>query len=373
MHSLTDSVDVDFTSPCDESYKIDDDHKYDITSHTDCRIVGDDDLDLRHECINDGYAYILSFEIIKSGIKPFLRYKMINSTHGLTFEKLKLTRGKVPIIKQYQYMGLYDKDNIQYLFFMKNDNTYKVTEISSKNKYHHVLIHDIMNTKHHYGLNISNHVIDFFTKNNQFLFLEDENNQLVETPITGYRGDYYRKISVMAGLGMPRSGPYASLGPYYYFGSYERSLRYASKTIDRKPLTIKGENITIRDTPVYTKGGIVKYALFMGCSKVMLNLKDDPKDNSFESQKLASERKFIKDTLRLRDTNGTWTTQYDSVIQPVLEIYDRDLNIDRILDPQFTVKSYEQQFPLEYAYYKTDHVSKNTSTGLYNTKDIIML
>jgi len=77
--------------------------------------------------------------------------------------------------------------------------------------------------------------------------------------------------------------------------------------------------------------------------------------------------------LRIRDTYGTWISKFSSVIQPELELYDRDLNIERTLDPQFVVKSYEQQFPLEYAYYKTDHITKDPSTDFYNTKDIIML
>ena len=90
---------------------------------------------------------------------------------------------------------------------------------------------------------------------------------------------------------------------------------------------INGEKITIGDTPIFTKGCIVKYALFLGNSKLMLNLENDPEDDSEISKHFSKENKFIKDTLKLRDTNGKWTKQFDSVIQSELEIFDRKLRI----------------------------------------------
>lgn len=370
MSDDLDYIDVDFTSPCDDYVNEDNE---DAISTTECRMVGDDDLDMRSGKIKGGYGYVLYFEIIRSSMKPFLRYRLERKQQTLEFEKIKLTDGKVPPLKDAKYVGLYEYTGEQYLFFMKEEEEYVVNEISSKDKHFYLLVHDIMNVKHHYDLVVSKSVIEFFMKNEHFIFLEDENNHLIETPTTGYRGDYSNKVTIMAGLGMPRSGPYASLGPFYYFGSYERSLRYAAITMNGKPLEINGKKLTVGDTPVYTKGGIVKYALFLGCSKVMLNLKDDKKDTSFESQKLASERKFIKDTLRIRDTNGTWAEDFNSIIQPELVLYDRELAAERTLDPQFVLKSYEQQLPLEYAYYKTGHITKDFSTGFYNIKDIVML
>lgn len=371
MSDDLDYIDVDFTSPCDEY--VHEDNEDPIPS-TECRMVGDDELDIRSKTIKGGYGYMLYFEIVSSSMKPFLRYRLEKRQQTLEFEKIKLTDGKVPTMDGAKYVGLYEYQGEQYLFYMKKDEVeYIVNEISSKHKHVYILVHDIMNVKQHFGLAVARSVTEFFIKNENFIFLEDENNHLIETPITGYRGDYYKKVSIMAGLGMPRSGPYASLGPFYYFGSYERSLRYAAITMNGKSLEINGKKLTVGDTPVYTKGGIVKYALFLGCSKVLLNLKDDKKDTSFESQKLASERKFIKDSLRIRDTTGTWAENFTSIIQPELVIYDRDLNIERTLDPQFVLKSYEQQLPLEYAYYKTSHITKDLSTGFYNINDVVML
>jgi len=133
--------------------------------------------------------------------------------------------------------------------------------------------------------------------------------------------------------------------------------------VSGKPLVINGIEITIGDTPVYTKGGIVKYALFLGNTKVLLNLKTDPEDDSYESKLLASKRNFIKDTLKLRDTNGKWTKDYNSVIQPQVTIYDSDLKYNRTLEPQYVIKQFEQQIVTEYAYYDTNHITKIQTLG----------
>lgn len=344
MYDDQDYIDVDFTSPCDDYVT---EGNEDTNTTSECKMVGDDELDIRSEKIKGGYGYVLYFEIVLSGMKPFLRYRLEKIHRTLEIEKIRLTKGKVPVMEHAKYVGMYEYLGEQYLFFMKKDAVeYVVNEISSKHKYYYLLVHDIMNVKHHFGLTVAKSVIEFFMHNEHFIFLEDENNHLIETPTTGYRGDYYHKISIMAGLGVSRSGPYASLGPFYYFGSYEQSIRDAAITINEKPLEVNGKKLTIGDTPVYTKGGIVKYALFLGCSKVTLDLKD---------------------TLRNRDMNGTWAEQFNSIIQPELVIYDRTL------DSQFVLKSYEQQFPLEYAYYKTSHITKDISTGLYNIKDVVML
>jgi hypothetical protein len=205
------------------------------------------------------------------------------------------------------------------------------------------------------------------------LYLLDDSSNIIETPESVYYGDYYKKIGIIGGLGMPRSSPYSSLGPYFYFGNYDRALRYAAITTNGKPLEIMGEKITIKDSPVYTKGGMVKFAIFLGKSKVMFNLPDDPKDESDLSLELAEKRLFIKDSLRLRDNKGRWTTEYNSVVQPDLYIYDRELKFDRKLDAAFIIEFFDQQIPINYAYFKTDHIKQNKKTTFYNVKDITMI
>lgn len=337
------------------------------------RLLGDDDLDIRKKTIRQGRSVIMWFEIITNYAKPYIRYRLCKTDNTITFEYAKIQSGEIPKILGASYVGLHEFEETQYLFYCSDKETHEVNNITTDDKYYYLLMDDIVNLKKYYGIHVADAVPKFFIKNDQFIFLVDEHDAIIEIPISGFRGEYYKKIGLLAGLGMPRSGPYASLGPYFYFGDFDRSLRFAAITLNGKSKEVMGEKLTIGDSPVFTKGGMVKYALFMGNSKVMLNLKHDIKDDSYESLILASKRKFIKDTLSLRDSVGKWSGQFDSVIQPELKILDRDLGIVRNLDPQFILKTFEQQVPLDYAYFKTDNITKNKETGFYNALEAIMI
>ena len=365
----TDSANViDFTAPNKFTHNYENEAGFKSYS-----LLGDEDLDIRKKSIKSGVAVIIEFKIVTNSILPYLLINMYkNSNNKLMFHKRKVQDGEIPNISNTDYEGLYRHEGVQYMFFKINNNDNKVVNISSDDKEYLLLVDDIVNSQKYYNFEVEQEVTDFFIKNDKFIFLIDEKKMLIEIPIAGYIGDYYKKIGLLAGLGMNRSGPYSSLGPFFYFGNFDRSLRYAAITINGEPLEIIGKRITIENTPVFTKGGVVKYAVFMGNSKVLLNLPDDEKDDSYESTKLASERKFIKDTLKLRDTNGKWTKMYDSVIQPELKIFDRDLGFERLLDPQFIVKSFDRQIPLDYAYFNTSHINKKDN-GMYNVSELTMI
>lgn len=367
----TDSTNViDFTAPNKFTHNYNYKDEAGFKSYS---LLGDEDLDIRKKSIKSGLAVIIEFKIVTNSILPYLLIKMYkNRDNKLGFHKRKVQDGEIPNISNTDYEGLHRHEGIQYMFFKINNNDNRVVNISSDDKEYLLLVDDIVNRQKYYNFEVEQEVTDFFIKNDKFIFLIDEKKMLIEIPISGYIGDYYKKIGLLAGLGMNRSGPYSSLGPFFYFGSFDRSLRYAAITINGEPLEIIGKRITIENTPVFTKGGVVKYAVFMGNSKVLLNLPDDEKDDSYESTKLASERKFIKDTLKLRDTNGKWTKMYDSVIQPELKIFDRDLGFERMLDAQFIVKSFDRQIPLDYAYFNTSHINKKDN-GMYNVSELTMI
>jgi len=144
LYNVDEYVDYDFTSPCDEY--IEDNDRLFISSES--RMIGDSDLDLRCGSIREGTGYVLWFEIIKSSMKPFLRYRLERQDQTLVFEKIKLISGKIPEIKNATYNGLYEYHNEQYLFFTKQEDIeYIVSEISSKQKHFYVMVHDIMNLK----------------------------------------------------------------------------------------------------------------------------------------------------------------------------------------------------------------------------------
>jgi len=255
-----------------------------------CRMLGDEDLDLRTSSIRIHTCVRIHYQLIENGVLPYLRFKLNINKGLLEFETFKLTHKHVPTVEHETYCGLYEYENLQYLFY-KNDSTrQEVTQITKHDQSYWLTVDDIVNLKQYFNIGVLEQVTRFFTIHPKFIRVVNENDAIFETPTTAYRGDYYKKVSLIAGMGMRREDTYASLGPYYYFGSYRRSLRYAAVTVSGKPLVINGIEITIGDTPVYTKGGIVKYALFLGNTKVLLNLKTDPEDDSYESKLLASKR-----------------------------------------------------------------------------------
>ena len=370
IEPIEESDGFDYSTPKNHVY---DEQIIKKSNTKECRLLGDDELDIRKKSIRKGESVIIEFKIIKNNMKPYLMFKFYKKRgNSLGFDRMQIKEKEIPEITDATYSGLYEYSGTQFLFFHINIEEHTVNNITSKDKSYFLLVHDIVNTKKYYDFNVDDEVADFFIKNDKFVFLVDENESIIEIPISGFRGDYYKKIGLLAGLGMNRTGPYSSVGPYFYFGNFDRSLRYAVLTVNGKPLEIMGKNITIENTPVYTKGGVVKYALFMGNSKVMMNLENDEEDDSYESIVLASEREFIKDTIKMRDTNGKWAKLYDSVVQPEVKLFDKELGIDRLLDPQFIVKTSQQQIPIDFAYFRTDHVTKNND-GMYNVLEATMI
>lgn len=332
----------------------------------------DDDLDLRPESVENKSSFIVFFCINCKGLKPFIEFKLYKYKEGLDLHKTNIN-STIPSFDNFDYNGILKFNNDQYLFYKFNNPTKIIESINSSQNEYWATITDIINLQSFYNYKILNNVYYFLIHNLKALYLLDDSSNIIETPSSVYYGDYYKKIGLIGGLGMPRSSPYSSLGPYFYFGNYDRALRYAAITFNGKPLEIMGEKITIKDTPVYTKGGMVKFAIFLGKSKVMFNLPDDQKDDSDLSLELAEKRLFIKDSLRLRDNSGKWTKEYNSVIQPNLYLYDRELKFDRKLDAAFVIEFFDQQIPINYAYFKTDHIKQNKKTSFYNVKDITMI
>ena len=92
--------------------------------------------------------------------------------------------------------------------------------------------------------------------------------------------------------------PYASLGHYYYFSNYKRALEFA--TIDKtQAFNDKSSlNLTRCDTNIYTMGGVVLFAIFLGRTKVLLNREIDDKDMSKYSREMSKKNIFVDKTMR---------------------------------------------------------------------------
>ena len=83
------------------------------------------------------------------------------------------------------FMGFKKFNNHLYAFYELFENN---TEIEAKNNnFEKCLIYEILNTKKIKDTNISNNVVDFFYNNSFFSYLYDNNEQLIEIPITAFK------------------------------------------------------------------------------------------------------------------------------------------------------------------------------------------
>lgn len=358
--------DVDFTIDLADNLRLIDPGITPIC--TTCTYMLDHILDIRQTSIKKKTYRILYYSICTVAMKPFLLFRLKNIQGKCMFYDIEITQaGKIPNIKDNIFQGVIENTDVLVYEFKYNETDVK--RVTYEDKDIIVTIDDIVNQKRSFSWDIDSCVTDLFKKHEELIYLQDDRGELVETPMSAYKGEYYKMVGVLAGLGVSRAGPYSSLGPYFMFSDYARALRFGVVTLNGKPKYVDGKSITRDETPVFTRGGLIKYILFLGNTKVMLNLPSDPDDDSLESVKLAKKRSFFKDTAKLRDSAGKWAKEYDSVMQPLITIYDTELKRSRVLDSQVVVKDFKQQHPLQYGFLDTSNVSLDESTGFYNVNE----
>ena len=252
------------------------------------------------------------------------------------------------------YMGYMRYGNETFLWYNgRLSNKYELVSGKYNDKLWFATVSEIVNNRKMLSFDIDQSITNLFLQNSRLIYIADSTGKPYDIPTVGYFGSYYKRIGVTAVLGVRKEGPQASLGPYYYFGAYSRAIRYALWTTDYKPKLIDGEKLTVDDTGRYTRGGIVRFALFMGKEDVKLGRDSDKKDDTNASRKFIADRPHMKDTLQMRDTAGTWSYSFDSIVQGRHTIIRKD-GSEFTLSPQMVVKDYAQQFPLSYHYVDTN-------------------
>ena len=323
-----------------------------IQKITEYSYLGDEFLD--PSMPESGLVYVIYYRVITSALQPFLCFDMVAREKNVSIPMVDiLSSSWKPTNGEYQ--GYYVSKGKTYIFVNMKD-TYEVELYSVKKNMISCTVDDICNSGKIYDLFIDKQTRDFFLQNDQFVRLNGPNGELIDTPLTGYFGSYWKRIAVTAALGPFVMSPYASLGPYYYFGTFESALRYA--VIDPSKGEIgksKSLVLTHEDTDIFTKGGIVKFILFLGRTKVLLNRSSDVDDDSEFTLGLAENNKFVDATLKIRDNDGKWTKNYDSVIVTAYPSFSK-LEQTRDLEPQIVLKSFSQQAPISYVYIDTSKI-----------------
>jgi len=306
-----------------------------------------DELNKNVEDLADtGFLFLCEYSINTDGVTPFLQFHLSKTLNKeLSFICLPYTNKECNSLTSLSnFKGfLKEKSNV-YMFFEMDNKT------ASNKKRVSVLSEEIINKEHVFGFKISEIVNIFFVnKHNIFLFLTDERGKLYELPCSAYCGDEKDGAEFAAYFGVSPSKRLALVGSYYYFTNYENALKNSTQHPSKKAIYKYSKKISDVNGVYYERGRVLRFALFLGNTRVVMNHPNDPHDESEIKQKLLEETKStssgeynkLKQTMRISDHDGKWTKEYDSVfINNYLKLDDgTELNEG----PYWVVKEYNQQ------------------------------
>lgn len=320
----------------------------------------------------DQYVTIILcvYLINSNGKTPFLQYLLVNNGYDtLTLPKLPVYAlfNKDSIIpysgvylsgilqtdkfeefsNNMAFDGFYEYNDDLYLFFDITNCKINIDETYLSGHVRFGLIDEIVNHKNICNIQIDYNTSMFFIKNESITYLYDEQNNPYEIPVVGFVGKpTEKKVNFVMMFGESAKDKSAIVGPYFYFTSFHHAIRQGGWSQDYKSETLYDTIIT-DENGKYKKGGLVRFALFVGKTKYVENAPNESNDESeikkqrLEDNNLDRKREIL--TLRISDHDGIWSKTYDSVYLGKLELDDGSFLDDA---PMLVLRDYEQQIPL---------------------------
>ena len=330
--------------------------------------------------VNDVLIKICGYEIKNNGTIPYLKYLLYKDEFSdtLFFPTLPLTYTNInsdSVIKMSKlnlfsllqlnnyadfeskicFKGfLRETDKIIHIFFDLTECKLQINDIYRENKMWFTLLDEIINQRNVCNIFIEGSVSNFFIINNDFIYLKNKNGDNYELPIVGYigmNGNNYSKVSFIYTFGNPSKDKTAMLGPYSYFTDFKNSIRQGGWSETGKPVKPDDSSVLITDNEYgrYKKGGIVRFAMFLGKMKMVENLPNDESDGSLTKKERLEDPDLDKHmemlTMRISDHDGKWVENYDSVFVGKIEL-DNGAYLKNT--PIYVLKEYEQQIPLSF-------------------------
>lgn len=312
--------------------------------------------------------------------KPYLLFNLVRKKDVFSWPTINMNGKTISNVITYikknlgcrscvlTYEGYYTYNNKLQVWFRYSYNDETIKEGKYADPQVWALSSEIINFRKILTFSIDDNVTRFFLRNNDFIYLKNNLGRIYETPIVAYYGNYYKHIAFSATVGVLRGDVDGPLGPYYYFGNYAKAMKFAiRKGTEAKGRgtyvedTIGGEKLVVEGEGRYTKGGLLRVALFLGKTAVLLNRKEDKADSSDITLEFSKTNNFVKALSKIRDSGGRWTDRHDSVIQgeQTIVIGGEEYNFQ----PTYAVYHYDQQYPLSYYYVNTDQKNINSGKG----------
>ena len=271
-----------------------------------------------------GLVNIVPYQINKSGKYPFLQYYLLKYLHGqeemlpdeyVSFLKfnhrdnsnvLDICAAALDILflsyedvdPKYEYNGYLFYEGEYYIFFDCSEYNMQTHNLNKQNDIWLTLVDEIINYKMVCQFKIDDKVSQFFLTHPEFIKLQNpESTNYYESPIVAYIGCSTKKRDFLATFGQLPD----KMDGLYYFTQFDN---------------------VYTDT-VNKRSGLIRFAIFAGNMKVMINGKD--KENKEENKEEEEEEEEVD-----------WTI-YDSIY----------------LDKKWVIKDYNQQVIL------TSHLREN--------------
>jgi len=318
----------------------------------------DDTLNLNNKIDN---FYICGYRVNNNDLYPFLNFLLKNDfeTNELVFPSLKIN-GALLLTKiqnlcniksllnlalyniilddKYEFKGFYIYKKNIYLFFDFTNCNLIINNTHKNSIIWPTLIDEIINKKNVCNIKINSDVTNFFNKNTDFIFLKDSNEKNYEIPCITYVGKEFSKLNFTYIFGTSKPDNNFLFGHYYYFTDFKNAVKQCTE-----------KNVV--------KGGIIRFALFTGVTKVILNNITDPIDKSYIKRELISKSNNLYEnlTIRITDYDGKWAENYNSVYVGDIELDNGEKMKNT---PIYVVKQYEQQIPLSYHFIDSNKYSE---------------
>jgi len=267
--------------------------------------------------------------------KDFDNAEVVNYSKICLFGLCMLTTDFDTFAEKIMFNGFYKFQNNLYLFFDVTNCSIKLNDIYSNSPLWFGIIDELVNHKKICNLSIEKEVSELFVMNDDFCFLQDENNVSYEIPIVGFIGTTKQQVTFKYVFGESIRNKNSILGPYFYFTNFENSFE---KRVDKSDKIERSECI-------------VRFALFVGNVKYIENLQCDPIDESeIKKERLQDtslDQNMEKLTMRISDHDGLWSKTYDSAYIGKFEL-DNGEHLKDV--PMIVTSLYEQQTPLSFHY-----------------------
>lgn len=258
--------------------------------------------------------------VLNQMVFPFIKYKQGNV--------LNLASNYIKSIsdKKLECKGFIENNNNLYLFYNISESIdFAIQEIKLKTKddvFWWALLDEICNHKSLLNIPIHPSVYQIFLNNPALLYIK-YNESRVEIPIVAYYGNYYKYIPTVAAMGQQAVSPINKKNSMFYFSSFRKAIRFGMWSPYYTVKYLNNTSITDVDGR-YNMGGIIRYALFLGKSKV-------PLDEPYE--KLAS---II--------SNTDWISNYQSLVIGSTDFDHKKLSIN----PEYILLQTNQSISLSY-------------------------